>query len=46
MKRIRLKIEDILVYRCHQQDGRMSFHTCIVGYVFGIPVSLLLRAPI
>ena len=42
---IRLQLADRSVDRCHQQDARMGFHICIVGYVFGIPVSLLLRAP-
>ena len=27
------------------QDARMGFHLCIVGYVFGIPLSLLWGAP-
>ena len=40
LKRIRLQIADRSVDRCQGQDARMGFHICIVGYVFGIPVSL------
>ena len=44
-ERIRLQITDRSVARCNQQDAinRLGFRICIVEYVFGIPVSLLLR---
>ena len=45
LKMIRLQITDRSVNRCDQQDGRMSFHICVVGYVLEIPASLLLRVP-
>ena len=45
LTRIRLQIADPSVDRCNQWDTRMVFRICIVGYVFGVPVSLLLRAP-
>ena len=38
LKRIRLQIADSSVDHCQDRDARMGFH--IVGYVFGIPVSL------
>ena len=40
VKRIMIQIADSSLDHCQDRDARMGFHICIVGYVFGIPVSL------
>ena len=45
LKRIRLQIVDSTVDCCQETDARLGIYTCIVGYVFEIPVSLLFWSP-
>ena len=42
LKRIRLQITDSVSRWLSVQDARIGFHIYIVGYLFGIPLLLLL----